>query len=206
MAHSDARRLAKLHELLARLRRGETVQNRQLHTWLGNEGYKTFEDLWSNMVDVRKELTSKPQDLMGYEELLKKAIMLHNRADTASHRGDRSARRLHEKAEAAFERALLRLGEVIGQDPTLQMWLDRPCDFTARGDFSLDPVGMPRIITSRSLDNQSGGVSARVKTKRECKIEAVEMEIERIMSPPVKFDEDFLMEKLTQFRMIAGKR
>lgn len=206
MAHSDAARLAKLHDLLARLKRGENVQNRQLRTWLGEEGHKGFEDLWTNMVDFRKTLTSKPGDLVEYEELLKKAIMLHNRAEVASQRRDSSARRLHEKAEAAFEKALLRLEEMIGQDPSLQMWLDRHCDFTANGDLSLDPVGMPRVITSRSADNQSGGVSSKLKSKRECKISAVEDEIERIMNPPAQSDDEILAQRFKQLKKMAGKR
>lgn len=205
MAHSDATRLKKLLGLLARLKRGETVQNRQLRTWLGEEGYRHYEDLWSNMAGIRETLTSKPDNLVEYEGLLKKAIMLHNRAEAASHRGDRSARRLHEKAEAAFERALLRLEEMVGQNLSLQMWLDRKCDFTTSGDLSRDPIGVPRVITSRSLDNQSGGVRAQVNSKRECKIEAVEMEIERIMNPPAKFDEDLLIKNFNQLKMTAGK-
>ena len=206
MAHADATRLAKLHDILARLKRGENVQNRQLRTWLGEEGYKGFEDLWSNMVDFRKTLTTKPGDLVEYEELLKKAIMLHNRAEVASQRRHGTARRLHEKAEAAFEKALLRLEEMMGQDPSLQMWLDRHCDFTANGDLSLDPVGMPRVITSRSPDNQSGGVSAKVKSKRECKISAVEDEIERITNPPSQSDDELIAEKLKRLKLMAGKR
>ena len=206
MAHSDETRLTKLHGLLARLKRGENVQNRQLQTWLGEEGYKVFEDLWSSMVDFRNTLTSKPSDLVEYEALLKKAIMLYNRAEVASQRRDRSARRLHEKAQAAFERALLMLEEAIGQDPSLQMWLDRHCDFTANGDLSLDPIGMPRVITSRSLDNQSGGVSAKLKSKRECKIEAVEREIERITNPPAQSEEELLAERFRQLKAMAGKR
>ncbi len=206
MAHSDATRLAKLHDILARLKRGENVQNRQLRTWLGEKGYEGFEDLWSNMVEFRKTLSSKPGDLVEYEELLKKAIMLYNRGEVASQGGQASARRLHAKAQAAFEKALLRLEEMMGQDPSLQMWLDRQCDFTANGDLSLDPVGMPRVITSRSPDNQSGGVSAKVKSKRECKIEAVEDEIERIMNPPAQTDEEILAGLFTRLKKVAGKR
>lgn len=77
-------RLEKLQGLLARLRRGENVQNRQLQTWLGEQGYKVFEDAWSNVVDLRNTLTSKPGELIEYEALLKKAIMLYNRGEAAS--------------------------------------------------------------------------------------------------------------------------
>ena len=206
MAHSDETRLEKLHGLLARLRRGENVQNRQLQTWLGQQGYKVFEDAWSNVVEMRNMLTSKPGEIIEYEELLKKAIMLYNRGEAASHKGQASARQLHAKAQAAFEKALLRLEEMMSQDPSLQMWLDRNCDFTANGDLSLDPVGMPRAKTSRSLDNQSGGVGSMLRSKRDCKIEAIETEIERIKNPPSQSDEELIAQKLQRLRQMAGKR
>lgn len=205
LPYSGAKRLKKLQGLLARLKRGETVQNRQLHTWLGKEGYEVFEDLCCNMVEVRKTLTSKPDDLVEYEQLLKKAILLYNRAEAASLRADQSARGLHEKAEVAFEKALRRLQEMIAQDPSLQMWLDRHCDFTAIGNLSPDPIGVPRVITSRSPDNQSGGVRALLNSKRKCKIEAVEMEIERIINPPAQSDEDFLAEGNRQVKIMRGR-
>lgn len=206
VARSDTTRLEKLHGLLARLKRGENVQNRQLQTWLGEEGFKAFKDSWSNVVDLRNTLTTKPGELAVYEELLKKAIMLYNRGEAASAKGQASARRFHDKAQAAFERALLSLEEMMGQDPSLQMWLDRHCDFTAQGNLSLDPVGMPRAITSRSPDNQSRDVRAKLKSKRECKIEAVEAEIERIVNPASQSDDELIAQKLKSFCKMAGKR
>ena len=174
MIKVDEVRLTKLHDLLARLRRGQNVQNRQLRTWLGEQGYKVFEEGWSNAVDLRKTLASKPGELVEYAALLKKAIMLHNRAEAASLARRRSAEQLHAKALYAFERALLRLEEMLSLDPSLQMWLDRPCNFAADGNLSLDPIGVPRVITSRSLDNQSDGIAAMAGSKREFKIRAVE--------------------------------
>ena len=104
---TDTARLEKLNDLLSRLRRGEIVQNRQLRTWLGAEGYKEYEESWSNTVDQRNLLSNKSGAIIEYEELLKKAIMLYNRGEVASRRGRRSARQLHAKAQSAFERALI---------------------------------------------------------------------------------------------------
>ncbi|QJQ32287.1 hypothetical protein GV829_07330 [Sphingomonas lacunae] len=205
MTHSDEKRLEKLQGLLARLRRGENVQNRQLQTWLGEQGFKVFEDTWSNVVELRNTLTSKPGELIEYEMLLKKAIMLYNRGEAASLKGQASARRFHAKAQAAFEKALLRLEEMMGQDPSLQMWLDRHCDFTAQGTLSLDPIGMPRVITSRSPDNQSS-VGSKLRSKRDCKIAAVEAEIERIRNPREESDDELIAQKLQRLRQMAGKR
>lgn len=198
MYKSDAARLAKLNELLGRLRRGEIVQNRQLQTWLGEQGYKEYEDSWSNTVDQRNLLSRKSGAVIEYEELLKKAILLYNRGETASQRGMRSARQLHAKAQTAFEKALLYLEEQLSVDPSLQMWLDRHCDFTSNGNLSLDPIGMPRAITSRSLDNLSDGI--KTDSKRQCKIRAVETEIERIQNPTLQVSDSDITDKLKKLR------
>lgn len=191
MGKSDTVRLAKLRELLDKLKRGEIVQNRQLRTWLGEEGYKDHEDNWTNVVDWRDTLNSKPGDLVEYEELLRKATLLYNRGEKASLSGNhKSAHRLHGKAQAAFERALLRLEELMGDDPSLQMWLDRHCDFSAGGNLGIDPISVPRVITSRSLENQSGGISAMTGNKRQCKIRSVEHEIDKILNPPPSIESE----------------
>lgn len=199
---SDEARLAKLHDLLDRLRRGEIVQNRQLQTWLGEQGYKEYEDSWSNTVDQRNLLSRKSGAVIEYEELLKKAILLYNRGESASQRGMRSARQLHAKAQTAFEKALLYLEEQLSVDPSLQIWLDRQCDFTAGNYPSLDPFSVPRAITSRSLDNQSGPISEKVDSKRQCKIRAVETEIERIQNPTLQVSDSDIAEKLR--KLTAG--
>ena len=176
------------------------MQNRQLLTWLGEQGYKEYEDSWSNTVDQRNLLSRKSGAIIEYEELLKKAILLDNRGETASQRGRRSARQLHAKAQAAFEKALLYLEEQLSFDPSLQMWLDRHCDFTSNGNLSLDPIGMPRAITSRSLDNLSDGI--KTDSKRQCKIRAVETEIERIQNPTLQLSDSDIAVKLR--KLTAG--
>jgi len=182
------------------------VQNRQLCTWLGEEGYKEYVEGWSNTVDLRDVLMNKPGELREYEDLLKKAIMLYNRGEVASQRGQhQSARQLHAKAQVAFEKALLRLEEMIGENPSLQIWLDRHCDFSVGGGFSLDPASVPRVITSRSLDNLSAGVSAKVDSKRQCKIRALEAEIERIKNPAERMSDADVMEKLRALKIKMRK-
>lgn len=202
---SDEARLTKLHDLLDRLRRGEIVQNRQLQTWLGEQGYKEYEDSWSNTVEQRNLLSRKSGAIIEYEELLKKAILLYNRGEAASQRGIRSARQLHAKAQAAFERALLYLEEQLSIEPSLQIWLDRQCDFTASNYPSLDPFSVPRAITSRSLDNQSGPISERIDSKRQCKIRAVEAEIEQIYNPEERLTNEEIAARLRALRATIGK-
>ncbi len=173
------------------------MQNRQLQTWLGEQGYKEYEDSWSNTVDQRNLLIRKSGTIIEYEERLKKAILLYNRGEAASQRG-RQSRLLHAKAQAAFERALLYLEEQLSIDPSLQIWLDRHCDFTVNGNISLDPIGMPRAITSRSLDNLSDGI--KTDSKRQCKIRAVEVEIDRIQNLTLKLSDSDIAHKLKKLR------
>lgn len=196
MHKSNSARLSKLNDLLVKLRRGESVQNRQLQTWLGEQGYKEYKDSWSNTVDLRDLLKGKSGAIMEYEGLLKIAILLYNRGEAASQRGMKSARQLHAKAQAAFERALMYLEEQLSIDPSLQIWLDRQCDFTASNYPSFDPASVPRAITSRSLDNQSSPISEKTESKRQCKIRAVEAEIERIKNPVERLSDDDIAAKL----------
>jgi hypothetical protein len=203
---SDEARLAKLDDLLDRLRRGKIVQNRQLQTWLGEQGYKEYEDSWSNTVDQRNLLSRKSGTIIEYEELLKKAILLYNRGEAASQRGRQSARPLHAKAQTAFEKALLYLEEQLSINPSLQIWLDRQCDFTVRNYPNLDPFSVPRAITSRSLDNQSGRISEKIDSKRQCKIRAVEAEIEQIKNPEERLTNEDIAAKLRALTATMGKR
>jgi hypothetical protein len=87
--------------------------------------------------------------------------------------------------------------QVTGTKP-LQVQLDRHCDFTVNGNLSLDPIGMPRAITSRSLDNLSDGI--KTDSKRQCKIRAVETEIERIQNPRLQVSDSDIADKLKKLR------
>jgi hypothetical protein len=64
---------------------------------------------------------------------------------------------------------------------------------------------MPRVITSRSPDNQSS-VGSKLRSKRDCKIAAVEAEIERIRNPRKESDGELIAQKLQTLRKMAGKR
>lgn len=197
MIKNDGVRLRKLRGILDDLKRGKTVQNRKLQTWLGEDAYQAFKDHWSNMVEFRDDLNRKPSTIQEYEQLLRTAQLMYNRAERAGSLRQPAAKGLYRQAEAAFGKALERLEEMLGQDPSLQQWLDRHCDFTAQGNLSLDPVGMPRSVTSRSLDNQSRGVSAQVASKRQCKIQSVETAIEKLIDPPTENGADELLRKLS---------
>ncbi len=84
-----------------------------------------------------------------------------------------------QKADVQFER-LLEYFEEIMADLSLQIWFDRGVDLTPNGDTTLSPQGVPRFVTSRSLDLQYGGFRSFISTKKEVKIESLERAIDEL--------------------------
>jgi len=62
------------------------------------------------------------------------------------------------------------------------------------------------LTGDRSLDNQSGGVSAKVDTKRQCKIRAVEAEIDRIENPAERIADMDVTDKLRALKIKMRKK
>ncbi len=185
---------ARIVELLARLRGGTDVQPRDLKLVLTERQHQQMDQAWKEQKVLR--VIEKPVEVLEYEKLLQGALMRYGQYDRYSARKatrgnvivDRQNRtkELGSKAEGAFERALERLEEIISIDPSLQIWFDRTLDFNGGDDISLDPIGMPRVITSKSLDNSMRGEAAtrfgEKKDKRQVKINALEdalVEIDR---------------------------
>ena len=206
MTKDDSVRLAKLRELLENLKRNKIVQNRRLRTWLGEVGYKHYVDNWERDRWYKVVLLEKPSELVEYEEMLRVATLIYSKAESARAKGRKSARKLYDQAQSAFEKALERLGDLVGQDQSLTNWLDRPCDFGVDGDLGLSPTQVPRVITSRSLENRSGGVSSMVESKRQCKIRSVESAIETILNPPPETGDEDITKKLERLKAAMRKR
>ena len=81
LARDETTKLAKLEAIVAKLKRGENVQNRQLQTWLSEDEYASIDAEWQEQLALREELKDKPSELKRYEEKLKEAIMMRNRSD-----------------------------------------------------------------------------------------------------------------------------
>lgn len=181
LTDAEVKRISKLEILLDALKRRKSVQNRSLATWLTEAEYAEYVADLAHQKELRKEVKQKPDDLVRYESLLKDAMFVHNRADGYAAKGKgASAQKLRHQAEALFETALEHLAESLHADPSLRMWLDRAPDFEPGSDISPSPVGVPRVVTSRSLDNAGGGLRSMLKSIRETKIEAVERAIDAL--------------------------
>ena len=180
LTKNEKKRLEKLEGMCHQLKRGKNVQNRQLKHWLTENEYKEFEESWKQQKEIRAEYAEKPSEVVEYEEKLSKAIFTYNRAEGYRRKGkSKSAREMGQKADVQFER-LLEYFEEIMADLSLQIWFDRGVDLTPNGDTTLSPQGVPRVVTSRSLDLQHGGLSSFISSKKEVKIESLEHAIDKL--------------------------
>ena len=180
LTKNEKKRLEKLEGMCHQLKRGKNVQNRQLKHWLTENEYKEFEESWKQQKEIRAEYAEKPSEVVEYEEKLSKAIFTYNRAEGYRRKGEsKSAREMGQKADVQFER-LLEYFEEIMADLSLQIWFDRGVDLTPNGDTTLSPQGVPRVVTSRSLDLQYGGFRSFISTKKEVKIESLEHAIDEL--------------------------
>ena len=103
------------------------------------------------------------------------ALLAYNKGEGASsRRRHAAAKRYFAEADKLFERALEYLQEIVAAEPSLCAWFDRDTSWTIDGEASIDATSIPRVVTSRSLDNRGGGLLRRLQSKRDLKIAAVE--------------------------------
>lgn len=78
---------------------------------------------------------------------------------------------MRSKATRLYERAYEHLEELLEHEPQLAQWLDRDFDSTPETAPIADNESAPRVITSRSLRNQTPNKS--LQSVMDCKISAV---------------------------------
>ena len=169
----EEKRFAKLGAIADKLKRGESVQNRQLQTWLSEDEYAQLEVECQEQLELREELKDRPSDLKRYEDKLKQAAFHYNRAEGHSSKGKHStAKKFYNKSESLCEDALEILQEVLHYDSSLRLWFDRDVSSEIGGDLSADIVSLPRLVTSRSNEKLSD--DSRLSSKRSAKLAVVE--------------------------------
>ena len=175
----EERRLSKLEAIVAKLKRGENVQNRQLQTWLSADEYEQIAVEWDTQKLFREELKDKPTELKRYEVKLKEAIMMRNRSDAYHRKGKKSAAyKLDSKCESLCEDALEIIQEIVAADASLQIWFDRNLDFGHGSLIDASLGNLPRLVTSRSIEKQHD--DSRIVKKLDVKIGVVERAINNI--------------------------
>ena len=210
-AHTGKTRAARIRELAARLEKGEDVQARDLKIVLTAEQYDEYQRRWQEQLDHRN--AKKPTDVSQYESLLQEALLAYAKFDRYSGKGssrsnlivNRSQRAevLQNTADRLFKEALEFLIDSVSRDPSIAAWFDRRLDFRPDSDLSIDPVGMPRVITSRSADNLSSRkASFGLKSKRELKLEILREALEPLASKAMDGE---VKEKGERLRAMAGR-
>ena len=205
MAKAEKRE-AKLQKFLAKLEAGQHVQNRDLETWLGADYAGAIDGAWEAQLNLRKEFAEKPDAIVEYENLFRAARLWENRGEGYSTRGKhKQAHIFHAKAQAAYERLLERYQEITAADYTLHGWFDRMADFSLGNSPNLSAIDMPKVRTSRSLDNMNKG-NSMVESKRDVKIGLVRCALQHIETArnPVATTEN-TSNRFERFRKILGE-
>ena len=204
---SQEKRIDKLKQVLERLSRGEIVQNRQLKTVLGAEGYARYCYDYRGQEQLREMLADKPKVITEYERRLKAATFSYNKADNKSVKGQhKSAHKMFNYTDTLFERLAEYLSEKIAGDLDLEAWFDRAVETTPENSFGLDPDSFPKIITSRSLNNAGGGYLVNKRTIRQVKMDAVQRVLEELTAPgqEIVVDEIAQLARFKRLRQISG--
>jgi transketolase len=197
---------AKLQKVLARLSRGEIVQNRQLKTVLGTEGYARYFSDCEYQKHLRAMLKDKPDEIIEYEQRLKAATFAYSKADYKSQKGHRSAKKMFGASDTQFERLSEYLSENIMGHAELEAWFDRPLTKGLGDSFGVSPDGFPQIITSKSLKNTGGGYSHYLRTIREVKMDAVNAALLELSTSEqeIVVDEIAQMARFKRLRKLSG--
>ena len=197
---------AKLQKVLARLSRGEIVQNRQLKTVLGTEEYARYLSDCEYQRYLRAMLKDKPYEIVEYERRLKVATFAYSKADYKSQKGHRSAKKMFGASDTQFECLSEYLSENIMGHAELEIWFDRSLTKCLGDSFGLSPDSFPQIITSRSLNNAGGGHLVNKRTIREVKMDAVKAILEELTAPEQETVVDTIdqMARFKRLRQLSG--
>lgn len=177
---SQEKKKERLQFLIDRLNSGGDIQLRDLKTVLTADQWQEYQAEWLRQKSYRDE--PKPHDIVAYEKLLSKALLAYGRWDNYCQRRNAKPavkQALEQKHLAAFERAAEHLRECYDGYHGIVVWFDRSLD---PNSYSIDPDGMPRVITSRSVMNQAS-TPAHVMTKRQLKLEALKTALADISQP-----------------------
>jgi hypothetical protein len=204
---SKEKRIDWLKQVLERLSRGEIVQNRQLKTVLGAEGYARYCYDYREQEQLREILADKPKEITEYERRLKAATFAYNKADSKSiKRQHKSASKMFNYTDTLFERLAEYLSEKIAGHLDLEAWFDRTVETTPENSFGLSPDSFPQVITSRSLKNAGGGHLINKLTIREVKIDAVKTILEELtaLEQETVVDTTDQMARFKRLRQLSG--
>jgi len=79
---TKAARAKRIRELIARLKRGEAVQARDVNNLLSLKQRQALAAAWKEQKELRGQ--EKPAEVTKYEKMLNAAVLLHGKLDRAS--------------------------------------------------------------------------------------------------------------------------
>jgi hypothetical protein len=168
----------RLESHLTSLRDGKDVSKRDMKSILTQEQLESYEHNWSQMREMKQDILSRRDELKKYEEKLRIADATMTRYEnTKSSNRDGN---IEYRAESKYEKALEHLEELMGQDSSISMLLDREFNWTPSGKTGPDQCSVPRFAFSQS--HQCLGCS-HVLSKRAVKISVFESAIDEIDNP-----------------------
>lgn len=183
LTQEDLRRLTALEDILNQLQQGKHIQNRRLKIWLSEDDYSFLTEEWQSQQELREELQEKPDVIVDYEQRLRKATLLYNRAEGYRRKGNREQlKRFEQQYTSELEDLIECYAEIIAEDYSMTQWFDRDLDFDAGGDSTADLASVPRVVTSKSAEAYgTGGMLSRKRSKRDLKISVVEHAIDQLI-------------------------
>jgi hypothetical protein len=184
-------RKKRIKELMRMLEKNLEVTKRDFENAVGKNFAKLYKQRWAEQKELRN--IEVPEAVKEYEQMLQEAVMWHGRLDAYSGRNPKVGKVIvnrkkvmegtKNKTDGLFERAYEKLQEIIGADKSLVIWFDRGIDFSFNTHLGIDPVRMPRVITSKSLENQAEGALASAygwQTKAKVKLDVLSLALEEL--------------------------
>lgn len=178
-------KIKRIHTLIERLEKGETVSNRSLSRVLSEEQMTTLEDEWIEEKASRKVV--KPKAILKYESLVKTAIFLNSRMERMCHSKSphHKIKAMAHKADSAFEKAIEFITEAIQNDGQLRAWIDRDLS-----EATCDPIGIPRVIGSTSFEcRNKSKYPFLALAKRHLKLGALNSALDELQASPIVSEE-----------------
>jgi len=173
---NNEKRCARIAVLMSRLESGKDVSRSSLARVLTPEQMRALDDAWKAEKGSRK--SSKPPELKKYERLLRAGVLLYGKYEATHHKlSSYESTRLIGLAERELEKALEFALELVQINSSFRVWFDRDPKDADSGA----PAGMPRVVTSKSHDNQSTckGIPF-ASSKRELKLVALYEALEKL--------------------------
>jgi hypothetical protein len=157
------RQRLRVGNLIELLKAGKEVSLRDFKNAIDKDDFDEYEQVLEQRRSEIEWMTSLDGSY-DYDSWLKKGLLAYGKGDNS--RGKKSEGFFRE-AEKCFERAIESLQSDAYLNPSVMAAYDRDI---ANGNYSLDPIGMPRRITSKSLDNMASIDTTLNKSKLKLQI------------------------------------